>query len=258
MTNRTVGIIGAGRIARILLGGWQRAGAMPARVVAGDPDPAALARLKQAHPGIIVAGADNTQPAAQDFVVLSIPRTAIETATAQIRSTLRPNAIVISPIGQHLPIATLVPLLGGFDRIVRVMPNAPSIVNAGFNPLVLSPALSDADRQAVIDLWKPLGDCPVVAEELLPAYAILTARGPAHFWFQFYELIRLAQAAGISQPQALAALEKMLAGAVATMARSGLTSEQVRDLIPTNPLGPAEATLIDLYRSTTAGIIPQK
>ena len=42
------------------------------------------------------------------------------------------------------------------------------------------------------------------------------------------------------------------------MAQSGLTSDQVRDLIPTNPLGPAEATLIDLYRSTTAGIIPQK
>jgi pyrroline-5-carboxylate reductase len=36
MTNRSVGFIGGGRVARILLGGLKRAGQLPDRVVVSD------------------------------------------------------------------------------------------------------------------------------------------------------------------------------------------------------------------------------
>ena len=49
-------------------------------------------------------------------------------------------------------------ILGGFDRLVRVIPNAPSIVGAGFNPVAFSPSLPEADREAIKQLLRPLGN----------------------------------------------------------------------------------------------------
>jgi len=47
MTAKTIGFIGGGRIARVFLGGWRKAGAMPAKVVVSDIDPQALTRIKE-------------------------------------------------------------------------------------------------------------------------------------------------------------------------------------------------------------------
>lgn len=107
MTNRTVGIVGGGRIARILLGGWSRARCLPARVVVSEPNEASLARLKQLHPQIEAAGDDNRRAAAQDLVILAVPPNAAEPVTAQVKSSLVRSAIVVSPIGM-LPLARLI------------------------------------------------------------------------------------------------------------------------------------------------------
>ena len=50
MAGQSVGFVGAGRVARIILGGLKKAGCMPARIVASDTSPETLKRL-QASPG---------------------------------------------------------------------------------------------------------------------------------------------------------------------------------------------------------------
>ncbi|HPM61966.1 MAG TPA: NAD(P)-binding domain-containing protein, partial [Methanoregulaceae archaeon] len=63
MDTISVGFIGGGRIARIILTGWERAGAMPEQVIVSDANPVVLAALKERFPAIEVAGDDNTRPA---------------------------------------------------------------------------------------------------------------------------------------------------------------------------------------------------
>jgi pyrroline-5-carboxylate reductase len=171
-----------------------------------------------------------------------------------IRPSLRTDSILVS-LAPKFTIARLSQLLGGFNRIVRVIPNAPTIVGAGFNPIAFSTALSEAERQSILDLWTPLGSCPQVPEEKLEAYAVLTAMGPTYFWYQFYELCNLAQSFGLTAQEAHAGLEKMIDGAVQTMLRSGLNAEEVKDLIPVKPMGESEASMIEMYRTRLAGVM---
>jgi pyrroline-5-carboxylate reductase len=49
--------------------------------------------------------------------------------------------------------------------------------------------------------------------------------------------------------------EKMIHGAVQTMLHSGLSAEQVKDLIPVKPLGEAEASMVEMYRTRLAGVM---
>ena len=52
MAANTVGFIGGGRIARIILSGWQRAEYMPAEVVVSEPNSEVLKKLKEQFPTV--------------------------------------------------------------------------------------------------------------------------------------------------------------------------------------------------------------
>ena len=51
MVGQAIGFVGAGRVARIILGGLKKAGRMPAKIVASDVNADVLKQLKSAFPG---------------------------------------------------------------------------------------------------------------------------------------------------------------------------------------------------------------
>ena len=249
MLNKEVGFIGGGRATRIILGGLKKAGAMPRRVVVSDRESGVLSQLKREHPEISTILGDNKQPASsRDIVFISIHPPAFKSAAGEIKSLLNPASVIISLMA-GVSIAELSEELNGFKKIVRMVPNAPSIVNAGYNPVAFSKGIIDTERRELLDLFGILGACPVVAEDKLEAYAILTAMGPTYLWFQLYELERLGVLFGMTGQEVEEGISEMVRGTVKTMHESSLSADEVMDLIPVKPLGDGEDKIIDLYRS---------
>ena len=242
----SIGFIGGGRIAQIFLTGWQRAGRIPAQVVVSDTNAEVLALRQRQFPSIVTTLANNRMPAGADIVFLALHPPAIGPTLAEIRDVLRPEAILIS----LAPKWTLVRLsdgLGGFSRLARVIPNAPSLVGKGYNPVAFSADLPQEDREEILTLLRPFGQAPITEEWKLEAYAILTGMGPTYFWFQFFALRDLICQFGLPEPEVTTALRAMLEGAMDTITASGLAPEQVMDLIPVKPLGEEEERITALY-----------
>lgn len=249
MDGRSVGFIGGGRVARIMLEGWRRAGALPSRIVVSDPNPAAIEAL-----GVYgVAGGDNCLAAEQDVVLVGLHPPVIAEVAGEVRDHLRPDAIVVS-LAPKIKIARMAELLGGFDRIARMNPNAPSYVGAGFNPIAFGPGLPASERQPLLELFAPLGESPVVEEATIEAYALTSAMGPTYLWFQLYELRELARSFGLSTAAAETAIDRMVRGALDTMWRSDLSPAEVMDLVPVHPLGDLEASVLEAYRTKLSAV----
>jgi pyrroline-5-carboxylate reductase len=244
----SVGFVGGGRVTRFMLGGLKRAGAMPARVIVSDTDAGTLERLKREHPDIAAAVNGNAAAAEQDLVFLALHPPAMPAALADIASHLRPEAVVVS-LAPKLTLARLSELLGGFRRIVRMIPNAPSIIGEGYNPVSFSDALDAGDVGELERLFSAWGECPVVPEGDLEAYAILTAMGPTYFWFQWRALSELGRSFGLRDPELSKAVRKMVTGAVDVLYGSGLSPDDVTDLVPVNPLGDEEARITGALQS---------
>src|SRR5687767_10635089 len=96
MTNKTLGFIGGGRIARILLEGWQRAKVLPTKVVVSDCNTEALARLKARVPPVETAPGNSALPASQDIVFLAVHPPVMAEVAASIKGSLKPSALVVS------------------------------------------------------------------------------------------------------------------------------------------------------------------
>ncbi len=245
---KTVGFIGGGRVARIILGGWKKAGKIPGKVVVSDASLDVLNRLQTTFPGICIAHNDNKQPASEELVFLGLHPPAIVPCLGEIKDCLRTGSILLS-LAPKLTIARLTAALGGFDRIVRMIPNAPSIIGEGYNPVAFSGALSGEERSGILALLGSLGKCPEVDEGKLEAYAIFTAMGPTYFWFQLDELRKIAESFGLSPVEAATGASKMVEGAARTLFGSGLTAGEVMDLIPVKPLGEEEGNIKAAYHA---------
>ena len=107
-----------------------------------DCDAETLAKLKARYPSIETV--PPSEAAAQDLVVLSVNLAVMAEVVAGIKDNLKPGMVVVS-LAPKFTTRKLTELLGGFARVASVIPNAPSLIGAGFNPVSFALAMSDSD-----------------------------------------------------------------------------------------------------------------
>jgi pyrroline-5-carboxylate reductase len=253
MTNKTIGFIGGGRITRIFLEGWKRANARPAKIVVSDCNAETLAKLKAQFSDIETVPGNSAAAASQNIVFLAVHPPVMAEVAASIKGSLKPGALVVS-LAPKFTIGKLTELLGGFSRLARVIPNAPSVVNFGFNPVAFGAALNAADKAEITGLIASLGECPEVAEAKLEGYALLTGMGPTYLWFQLQALREVTTGFGLSDAEIAPALKRMVCGATRTLLESGLSPAEVMDLIPVKPLAEMESQVTELYRTRLSAL----
>jgi len=238
----SVAFIGGGRVARILLGGWKLAGKLPARIVVVEPDEAVLGLLKDLAPEVSVAEPGEIEQC--DLVILAVHPPIMEDVMKGLEGQL----------GEDMAIVSLVPKIKcdtiskalSTKRVVRMIPNAPSVIGAGYNPVFFSEAIEPETREALAALFAPWGEQPEVAEADLEAYAIVTAMGPTYFWYQIQALRELGVSFGLTREATDEAIKRMLGGAVDCLLAQGPES---MDLIPVRPLEEIEPTVKEAYES---------
>ena len=143
----------------------------------------------------------------QDVTFLAVHPPAMSAVVGALRGRTGTATIIVS-LAPKLSIRDLSGRLGGFERLARVIPNAASMVGAGFNPVSLSSMLSPMDRERLLSLLRVLGQAPEVPEADLEAYAVLTAMGPTYFWPQWQALREVARGIGLSDVAADAGLRR--------------------------------------------------
>ncbi|NPA15650.1 MAG: NAD(P)-binding domain-containing protein [Deferribacteres bacterium] len=242
------GFIGAGRATYILLKGFHRAGKLPERIVVSDRDESAFERLDREF-GFVNMVKDNRLPAAEDVVFLSVPFTSFEEVLRAIKDVVRDDAVVVS-LAPKFRIKEISELLGGFDRVVRMVPNAPSAINMGYNPVCFSESIPHEEKGLLLELFSSLGLCVEVNESRLESYVLVTAASPTYFWFQFVELCDTAKLLGFEEDEANKAVYHMLKGAVELLFNSGLSFEEVIDLVPLKPVAEHEGHIKGLLRES--------
>lgn len=246
--NTTIGFIGGGRITHLILTAWKHTGDWPDRIVVSDPDAKVLHKLKKDIPEIIAVESDNKKTAEQEYIFIAVHPPVLMNVLSDIKGVIKQKSIIIS-LAPKIKIDKIQMALNGHSKIVRMIPNAPSIINLGYNPVCYSPTVNNEEKKLLGRLFQNLGQYPTVAEDKLEAYAIISAMGPTYFWFQMDELYRLGLSFGLSDQELKITMEQMITGAAKTLFTSSMSYEEVTNLIPVKPLTDDENTIRDIYHS---------
>lgn len=235
-----IGFIGAGNMARGMGGGLAASGS-GASFIAVDPDPQARERFAAETGGRVVTELDEVLAAA-DVVVLAVKPQMLAGVLDRLAGKVRPEQIVVS-IAAGFTLAGLARRLGSGVRLVRAMPNTPSLVREGMTVLVGGGAATAADVETARALFVGVGDAVVVEEEsLLDAVTAVSGSGPG-FVFAFAEAwLRAAEAAGLAPDLAERLVKQTLFGAAALWRQSPEPVDRLRAMV-TSPGGTTLAGL---------------
>ncbi len=246
-TIKTIGFIGGGRITRIFLHALKEE--LPAfeKVVVSDPGPEKLQKVKAEFPHVQTVS-DNRVAGGCDVIFLAVHPQNMQKVLEDIRPAATEQCIIVS-LAPSFPIAKIREFIGNKCCVVRVIPNAPSVIRKGYNLIALSGCEKDNEKhRSFIRLMKHFGHLAETSEDKLEAYALITGMGPTYFWFQFHELLNLAVEMGLTEEEARKAIAAMVKGSVEILLESDLSYEEVMDLIPFHPLVHHSEKIKSFYR----------
>jgi pyrroline-5-carboxylate reductase len=251
MKAKSIGFIGGGRITRIFLEALTHGKSDIGTVVVFDVNPEALSLLKQQFPNVVIAETPE-ESAVQPIVFIALHPPVIMETLSKVAGVVASNAVVIS----LAPKITLEKIKSKLNirNLARMIPNATSYINQGYNPVTFAEGFSQIDKTELLLLMDDLGKTIEVAEPKLEAYAILSAMLPTYFWFQWKELVSLGDPMGLTQEESTAAIHQTLLGALNLYFESGLTPEKVIDLIPVKPIGENQAQFTEIYQEKLMGL----
>lgn len=245
MKTKSLGFIGGGRITKVILHAMANNKTEYKAIVVYDTNSAVLTALKNQFPGILLADSAS-EAAKQDMVFLALHPPAIMDTLELVKDDFKQGSILIS-LAPKITIEKMASKLANVKNIVRLIPNATSIINEGYNPVCFSDQMSEWKKESLLSIFRRMGHTFEVPENKLESYAIMSAMLPTYFWFQWKELVDIGSQIGLTAEESQNAVKDTMLAAIRTYFYSGLQPEQVMDLIPVKPIGEHEAQINAIY-----------
>ena len=195
-----IGFIGAGNMATALVKGLLADGVPARQLAAFDPSADQIQRLKDAvgkeNGGHLTLSADGRDAGDCDLVVLAVKPQILPLVAAQIASSLKPEALVIS-IAAGISLHKLRQCLPR-NPLMRCMPNTPALVGLGASGLYAPADIPPALRQLAKQVFASVGLVHWVDKESdLDLVTALSGSGPAYFFLLMESMIKAATDMGM-------------------------------------------------------------
>lgn len=226
-----IGFIGAGNMAAALAKGLLATKRHRARDLwASDANPRQLAKLCRVH-GVGRAPDNAAIVGGSEIVVLAVKPQVMFDVLEELRPYATRRALFVS-IAAGIATERIEAALGGRARVVRAMPNTPSLVGQGMTVVVRGAHATAADEKRAADLFGGVGDVVRIRDEaLMDAVTGLSGSGPAYVYRFAEGLIAGAVAQGLDPTIARRLTYQTLRGATAMLLETGTPPEELRAMV---------------------------
>jgi pyrroline-5-carboxylate reductase len=248
---QSIGFIGGGRVTRILLQAFKNKNAQFSKIVVTDTNKEVADNLKRVYPEIQIE--NSSYAASQDVVFISLHPPMVMDTLDKINGSTNSKTIVIS-LAPKITIPKISSKLNQVKNIARLIPNATSYINEGYNPVCFSSDFGINEKQQILEILRIMGNTFEVKEEKLESYAIMSAMLPTYFWFQWKELTEIGIKIGLTEKESKNSINDTISASLNLMFRSGLSPAEVIDLIPVKPIGEHEQQITDIYKTKLIGL----
>lgn len=212
MEHRTIAFIGAGNMARSIIAGLVQSGYPAENITAVNRTAEKSAAFRDTFG--VHANEDAVASAQQaDVVVLGVKPQGMEALLASMQAVDWSEKLVIS-IAAGISIARLCEMAGAPLKLVRVMPNTPSLVGEGMSGLYAPDSVSDADRTFSDDLLSAVGKvCWVRDESDINGVIAAAGSAPAYFFLFMEAMQKEAERQGFDKQTARELVQQAALGA---------------------------------------------
>jgi len=236
--NSNICFIGGGNMAQALIGGLISRGLPPTRITVSDPVEQIRQLLQEKEVHVTqdnVAAIKNA-----DVVVLAVKPQVLPTVLRPLKGLLSDKLVISIIAGAE--IQTISNLIDS-NRIVRVMPNTPALVQTGAHGIYANDVVGTSDRELTSQILAATGlTIWVNSEAQIDAVTAVSGSGPAYFFYLMESMIRAGKNLGLDEKVATALTLQTALGAAQMAITSSNTPSELRKNV-TSPNGTTQAAL---------------
>ncbi|RZG84879.1 pyrroline-5-carboxylate reductase [Acinetobacter pittii] len=236
--NSNICFIGGGNMAQALIGGLISRGLPPTRITVSDPVEQIRQLLQEKEIHVTqdnVAAIKNA-----DVVVLAVKPQVLATVLRPLKGLLSDKLVISIIAGAE--IQTISNLIDS-NRIVRVMPNTPALVQTGAHGIYANDVVGTSDRELTSQILAATGlTIWVNSEAQIDAVTAVSGSGPAYFFYLMESMIRAGKNLGLDEKVATALTLQTALGAAQMAITSSNTPSELRKNV-TSPNGTTQAAL---------------
>lgn len=242
LDNKKISFIGGGNMAQALISGLVSCGVKPSLITVADPS--SEAREQLAAKGLNTVDPTTDAKAAvidADIVVLAVKPQVMKAVVSGFADALDKQLVISVAAGLSTEI--LSGMLGGYDNIVRAMPNTPAMIQMGATGLYGTDNISVEQKQLATAVMEASGLVMWVEDEAhMHAVTAVSGSAPAYMFYFIEAMVDGAVALGLDKEQASAlAMQTMLGAAKMAMDSDDAPAELRRKV--TSPNGTTQAAI---------------
>ncbi|WP_104487803.1 pyrroline-5-carboxylate reductase [Acinetobacter indicus] len=236
--NCNISFIGGGNMAQALIGGLIARGMPSTRITVADP--VEKIRLLLEEKDVHVTEDNQAAIRDADIVVFAVKPQVLASVLQPLKGQFEGKLVISIVAGAE--IATISALLDT-DRVVRVMPNTPALVQTGAHGLYAHDAVDSKDRELASQVLAATGlTIWVSSEAQIDAVTAVSGSGPAYFFYMMESMIRAGKNLGLDEKVATALTLQTALGAAQMAITSSNTPAELRKNV-TSPNGTTQAAL---------------
>jgi len=225
-----LGVIGLGNMANAMIGGIINAGIVEKSDICGADYYESTARTVGEKLGIKI-GCDNISAIENaDYVILAVKPQVYESVLAEIKGAIKEEQVLIS-IAPGKTLSYLEEHLSAGQKIVRLMPNTPALVNEGCTGVCANENVTSEEMETVLTLLNSFGKAYLVAEKQMDAVVAISGSSPAYVFMFIEAMADAAVAEGLPRKTAYEMAAQAVLGSAKMVLDTGKHPAELKDMV---------------------------
>lgn len=201
MLEKKIGFVGCGNMAKAIISGLVNSGQIaPTNILVFDRKPATNQAMAQQY-GITAAESVESLAREVDILFGAVKPNVILKVLKDVAGQLKKDVLVVS-IAAGVTLDSLASVLGHDRKIIRVMPNTPSLVNEGMTSVTPNVLVEAHEVDEVVAIFESFGKAAVVNEYLIHAVVGVSGSAPAYVFMFIEAMADAAVLGGMPRAQA--------------------------------------------------------
>lgn len=228
--SKKIGFIGCGNMGGAMLAGILDSGKCAAEDILVSVSSEQSAAAKKEKYGVTVL-VDNCAVAAKsDILFLTVKPQYYEQVIGEIKGSVSDDAIIIT-VAPGKTLTWLSEQFGGSHKIIRTMPNTPSLVKEGMMGMCANEQVTVEEIALVRDICGGFSRTELVAEHLMDVVTAVSGSSPAYVFMFIEAMADAAVAGGMPRTQAYTFAAQAVLGSARMVLETGKHPGELKDMV---------------------------
>lgn len=230
MLEKKIGFVGGGNMAKAIIGGLVNSGKIaPSNIWIFDRKPETNQAMAEQY-GINAAESAEMLAREVDILFGAVKPNVILKVLKDLAGQMKKDALVVS-IAAGVTLDSLAAVLGHDRKIIRAMPNTPSLVSEGMTSVTPNVLVEPTEIEEVVAIFESFGKAAVVNEYLIHSVVGVSGSAPAYVFMFIEAMADAAVLGGMPRAQAYQFAAQAVKGSAQMVLETGKHPGELKDMV---------------------------